>query len=75
MNLIPKEITRDSETGKNVASFDFYTGKQYAKEKCLVQNKRVNGSDFNKEGFIVCCGDVMTEVEETDFPEIERKVL
>lgn len=70
-----KDITQDEETGKHVASFDYHSGIQYAKDKGLIQNKTVGGSLFNKEGFIVCCGDVMCEVDITDFPEIERRLL
>lgn len=75
MELLPKEITSDIETNKNVASFDYYTGIKYAKEKGLIQNKIVNNSLFNKEGFCVCCGDVMCEIEPTDFPTIERRLI
>lgn len=73
--LIPKEITLDEESGKHIASFDYYTGIQYAKEHNLKQNLNIEGSLFNKQGFIVCCGDVMTQVEEMDYPEIERRLL
>lgn len=74
MNYTPKEITQDSNTGKNIASFSYYDGINYAKEHNLKQNLKVNGSLFNKQGFIVCCGDVMTEVEPTDWPLIERRI-
>jgi hypothetical protein len=71
----PKEITFDPDCNKHVASFSYYDGINYAKEHNLTQNLKVNGSLFNKQGFIVCCGDVMTEVEATDFPEIKRRTI
>lgn len=75
MPLIPKEITRDPDSNKDVASFDYYTGIKYAKEHNLKQNLKIDGSLSNKQRFIVCCGDVMTEVDKIDFPLIERGLL
>lgn len=77
MNTIiiePKEITRDSDNGVNVASFGYYDGIEYAKEKGLKQT--TNFSDvFAGTHFIVCCGDVMVKVEETDYPEMIRREI
>lgn len=68
----PTEITRCSETGMNTASFDYYSGIKYIKDKGLEQT-----ADFKdvREGthFVVCCGDVMVKVEETDFPDVPRR--
>lgn len=70
----PKEITKDTDDGLEVASFEFYTGQAYAKEKGLIQ--ATNFADVSKgTHFIVCCGDVMVKVESEDFPNIERRLL
>lgn len=72
--MIPKEITQDIDTGINIASFDYYTGIQYAKEHNLKQScswKELNA----KTHFIVCCGDIMVRVEPTDFTEIKRRIF
>lgn len=70
----PKEITQDIDTGVNIASFDYYTGIKYAKEKGLQQT--TSFSDIGKKThFIVCCGDVMVQVEPTDYPEITRRIF
>lgn len=74
MNLIPKEITIDSDNNKHIASFSYYDGIDYADKKGLKQTisfKEV----FEKTSFIVCCGNVMVNVESTDYPEIERRVI
>lgn len=77
MLYTPKEITRDIEStsgDKDMASFDYYTGKRYAELMGLIQ-----GDNFNQVSagthFIVCCGDVMCQVNQTDYPEIERRVF
>lgn len=70
--ILPKEITRCVDTKLNTASFGFYDGREVAKEMGLVQTTEF--SDVRKgTHFIVCCGDVMIKVEETDYPEIERR--
>ena len=70
----PKEITQDIDTAVNIASFDYYTGIQYAKDNNLIQTTSFN--DVNaKTHFIVCCGDVMVRVEPTDYPNITRRVF
>lgn len=70
----PKEIIKDCETGKELASFNYYTGKEYIK-----QNNLTFCCDFNTVGqggyYLVCCGDIMTLVTPDMFPNIERKVL
>ena len=70
--LTPTEITRDIVTQTNTASFDYYSGIAYAKEKNLEQTTSFNDV-YHGTHFIVCCGDVMVRVEETDFPEITRR--
>lgn len=70
----PKEITFCKETKIHTASFGYYDGVNYAKEKGLIQS--TNFSDVRKgTHFIVCCGDVMIKVEETEFPEIKRREI
>ena len=60
------------ETKLNTASFSYYDGIHYAKEKGLKQSTEF--SDVRKgTHFIVCCGDVMVKVEETDYPDIKRR--
>lgn len=70
---VPKEITRDKEDkGLNIASFDYYSGIEYAKIKGLVFSTDF-GTVRNKTGYIVCCGDVMVRVEPNDYPDIVRR--
>ncbi len=71
---VPKEITQDIETAINIASFDYYSGKRYCEllgiPQCESFNKVSDGT-----GFIVCCGDVMVKVKQTDYPDIKRRVF
>lgn len=68
----PKEITKCSDTGLNTASFGYYDGIKYAKEHNL--NQTTNFSEVRAgTHFIVCCGDVMVKVEESDYPQIDRR--
>ncbi len=70
--ISPTEITRCNDTGLNTASFSYYDGIHYIKDKNLKQSTEF--SDVRKgTHFIVCCGDVMVKVEETDFPDITRR--
>lgn len=72
--LQPKEITQDIDTAINIASFDYYSGIQYAKDNNLEQT--TSFSDVNAgTHFIVCCGDVMVKVTKEDYPEITRRVF
>jgi hypothetical protein len=71
----PKEITMDPKGNKQIASFGYYDGLQYVKEKGLKQTTSFKEVFNNTRHFIVCCGDVMVNVEPTDFPEIERRVI
>jgi len=70
--LIPTDITKCKDTGLQTASFGYYDGIAYAKEKNLTQT--TDFSDVRKgTHFIVCCGDVMIKVESTDFSDIKRR--
>lgn len=70
--ITPKEITKCVETNLNTASFSYYDGIEYAKRHSLDQTTEF--SDVRKgTHFIVCCGDVMVKVEETDYPNISRR--
>jgi hypothetical protein len=74
LDKYPKEITKDADNNMHVASFDYYTGIAVAKDKELKQT--TNFEDvFNETHFIVCCGDVMIRVKETDYPELNRRVI
>lgn len=73
MNIIPSEITQDSDSGLNIASFPHSNGVRYAQENDLRQCSNFN--DFNHSTFIVCCGQVLVIVEPTDFPEVIRRIL
>jgi len=68
----PKEITRCVDTSMNTASFEYYDGIQYTKEHNLEQTTEFSEVRNNNK-FIVCCGDVMVKVSETDYPNIIRR--
>lgn len=71
---IPKEITLDEVSNEHIASFDYYSGINYAKDNNLEQT--IQFSDvFKGTHFIVCCGDIMITVKSTDYPEIERRII
>ena len=70
--IIPNEITRDIDTGQHIAHFSYYDGVKYAKEHNLKQTTSFMDV-ANKTHFIVCCGDVMLRVSETDYPEMKRR--
>lgn len=70
----PKEITRDSDNNLQIASYGYYDGIAVAREKSLKQTTSFLDV-FNKTHFIVSCGDVMIRVEETDYPELNRRVI
>jgi hypothetical protein len=71
---VPKEITQDIDTAINIASFDYYSGIRYCEllgiKQCGNFNQVSDGT-----GFIVCCGDVMVKVKQTDYPDIKRRVF
>jgi len=74
MKFTPKEITVCSDTGIHTASFGYYEGIRYIKEKGLKQSTKF--SDVRKgTHFIICCGDVMVKVQDTDYPDIERRII
>lgn len=72
-NFIPKEITKDIDSGIEIASFGYYDGVLYAKKFNLKQTTKI--SDLKNGYFIVCCGDVMVYVEESDYPTLKRRLL
>ncbi len=73
-NIIPKEITKDSDNNSEYAHFDYYSGIQYAKDNNLKQTTKWNKVK-DKISFIVMCGDVVVRINETDYPEIERRII
>jgi hypothetical protein len=66
----PKEITKDVDTGQNVASFDYYTGIRVAQERGLKQSTNVDEGNF-----MVCCGDVMFTIQSNEYPSILRRII
>ena len=71
---IPKEITQDVDTKENIASFDYYSGKNYCELMNIKQSSNFN--DVSKgTHFIVCCGDVMVKVLQSDYPAIKRRIF
>jgi hypothetical protein len=74
MLFVPKDITQDSETSANIASFDYYSGIRYCQLLGIKQHTHFNAVNDWKH-FIVCCGDVMVRVKSTDYPNIERRIL
>lgn len=72
--VLPKEITKDSETGVEYASFDYYSGVHLAKKNGWKQTTSMN--ELAKENtFLVCCGDVMIRVVPSMYSSIERRVI
>lgn len=70
----PTEITECCDTALNTASFDYYTGIKVAEQRGLKQTS--NFADVRAgTHFIVCCGDVMMKVEETEYPEMKRRIF
>lgn len=72
--ILPKEITKDSDTNTEVASFGYYYGIKAAKERKLDQCTDY-GLVFKGSHFIVCCGNVMFAVTPDEFPEIKRRII
>lgn len=72
MKYTPTDITRDELN--DIASFSYYDGINYAKEKNL---KFTTDMSLVRSGYfyMVCCGDVMVKVEKIDYPEIKRNIL
>lgn len=72
--ILPKDITKDSDNKREFASFSYYDGIHLAKQNNWKQiTTYIN--HLSKNEFIVCCGDVIIEVQSTDYPEIERRIL
>lgn len=72
--ITPKEITQDSDTGVNIASFSYYDGIPYCKEKGIIQDVNFDKVMLGTH-FVVCCGEVMVKIQPTDFPDINRRIL
>lgn len=72
--IIPKEITIDSDNNNHIASFGYYDGIYYAKQNNLKHTTSFADVN-NKTHYIVCCGDVMIRVESTDYPNINRRTI
>lgn len=72
--ILPKEITKDCDTGAETVSFSYFEGVKYAKEAGLLQTDSFTDMRL-KTHFLVCCGDVMISVEPADFPSISRRVF
>ncbi len=70
--IIPTDITRDELN--DIASFSYYDGIYLAKQNNLTQTTELSKIRDGKH-FIVCCGDVMIKVEQTEYPNIERRLL
>ena len=74
MDLQPTEITKDSETGVEIASFKYTDGILVAKQN--LKSQTTNFDDIiNKNMFLVCCGEVMMRVRSTDYQTIDRRVV
>jgi hypothetical protein len=70
MIINPEEITQDVDTGRNVASFEYYLGVREAKSRNLKQS-----TSLTTDTFIVCCGYVMFEIMSTEYPAITRRIF
>lgn len=70
----PKEITENSVTKEQFASFNYYDGIEYAKSNCMKHTTKLKELK-DKKHFLVCCGDVMIKVDSNDFPHIKRRIL
>lgn len=73
-DILPKEITIDTDTEIEIASFDYYDGIKVAKQKNLQQTTYFSDV-FANTHFIVCCGDVMIRVESNDYPQLNRRKI
>lgn len=74
MSITPKEITIDVDNGVHVASFSYYDGIAYAKDKGLEHTTSFNDVKARTH-YMVCCGDVMVRVEDTDYIEMQRRAF
>jgi hypothetical protein len=72
--ITPKEITRDPDSSIDLASFGYYDGLKYAELNGLEQDTSFTNV-MKYTHFIVCCGDVMVRVADTDYPDIQRRIL
>jgi hypothetical protein len=70
----PKEITKCVDCGVEMASFGYYEGIRYAKEKGLHHTTNYE-KVYHGTHYMVCCGDVMVRVDATLFTDIERREI
>lgn len=72
--IIPKDITQDVDSGLQIASFDYNLAIRKMKEKNYKQV--VSFTDLKPHStFIVCCGDIMTIVNDEDYPSVKRRII
>lgn len=72
--IIPKEITRYSNIGVDIASFSYYEGKAFTTLHGLMQTTDFKDV-YTGTHFTVCCGDIMVKVEETNYPSMDRRLI
>lgn len=74
MDIKPKQITKDSDNGIEIASFGFYEGIAYAEYNNL---KRTTSFDKVLDGthYLVCCGEVMVLTNHRQWRDIPRRIL
>lgn len=73
-NILPKEITKDCDTGIEYASFSYKDGIRLAKEHNWKQTTSIKELE-KVNTFIVCCGDVMIRVVPSIYSQIERRII
>lgn len=67
---IPTDITKCIDTGIETASYDYYTGIKLMKEL-----NRKNTGYSTTSTYMVCCGDVMTTIQQSDYVDIARRSI
>lgn len=72
--ILPKEITKDINSGIEYASFNYYDGIQLAKQNNWKQTTSMSELE-HVNTFIVCCGDVMIRVVPSMYSTIERRIF
>lgn len=73
-NHTPKEITKDIDSGIEIASFPYYDGIHFCKENEIKQATTTSQLGSGN-GYIVSCGDVMLRTNSKEWPEIERRLI
>lgn len=72
--ILPTDITKCTETGRETASFGYYDGIHVAKKRKLKQTTSF-ADVITSTHYIVCCGDVMLRVQPEEYPNIKRRPL